>query len=386
MIESQDFCTALHVLHKMTNDSSESMPHQDIAEEWQGQHPFTAAIKILNKVVLVGSAQQKDQLLKRRHEIIALNGILNSPLLNEQVQKKLGMQLGEEAARIRHIQIAIPQTKMEKMLSSLTKIPCIVFTVLFDLVLFPQALILLTMAYVKMHFNPSADSIKKGKIPILLVHGSGFNESEWIVGRQFLRKDAYGSVFSLNYDGLVSNDPKMGIDDYARGKVRDKIKEISRLTESNQVILIGHSMGGMISGYYAEHHARDDGINVKHVICIASPWQGTPVIDNFWKLKSRNAKENETKRHRQMSVCGGLDNDPAFRRNLVAQALQSERTSKRSYYNIWSTTDYGVPGESGNLTEDPRRQWRFSYLGHYALVVWPSVWFKVREWLDQIYR
>ncbi len=217
------------------------------------------------------------------------------------------------------------------------------------------------------------------------MHGSGFNESEWVVGREFLKKEQYGSVFSLNYDGLVSNDPNKGIEDYAKDKISAEVKRIKAITGSDRVILIGHSMGGMIAGYYDEHFAEADEVNIENVISIATPWQGTPMVDCFWKLGGPFSKEKETKRHQQMSVCGGTSTDPNFRQKLVTKALDSERRGVRKYYNIWSTTDYAVPGTHGSLTEDPRRQRSFSYLGHYALVVWPSVWLQTRSWLNEIY-
>lgn len=49
---------------------------------------------------------------------------------------------------------------------------------------------------------------------------------EWIVGKFFLGS-TYGPVYSLNYDGIVWNDPHKGIDDYAKVKVRDYITEIT---------------------------------------------------------------------------------------------------------------------------------------------------------------
>jgi hypothetical protein len=141
----------------------------------------------------------------------------------------------------------------------------------------------------------------------------------------------------------------------------------------------------MIAGYYDEHFAEADEVNIENVISIATPWQGTPMVDCFWKLGGPFSKEKETKRHQQMSVCGGTSTDPNFRQKLVTKALDSERRGVRKYYNIWSTTDYAVPGTHGSLTEDPRRQRSFSYLGHYALVVWPSVWLQTRSWLNEIY-
>ncbi len=185
--------------------------------------------------------------------------------------------------------------------------------------------------------------------------------------------------------GKNINDPSKGIEDYARDKISAEVKRIKAITGSDRVILMGHSMGGMIAGYYAEHFAEADEVNIEHVISIATPWQGTPMIDCFWKLGGCFSKEKEAKRFLQMSVSGGTNTDPNFRQTLVAKALDSERKGVRKYYNIWSTTDYAVPGAHGNLTEDPRRQRSFSYLGHYGLAVWPSVWLQTRSWLNEIY-
>lgn len=385
MVSSANFQTAINVLERLTSESASVSQPIQVSEEYNSQHPITTALKILHKSALEGTSLQKNQLSNSRHKITALNALLRSPLMSTEINDKLGIEMGEEAAKIKGMQIALPQTKFEKMVEIATKIPRIILTILLDVLLLPGALVLLLAACCKPNFNPKAEEVKYGKIPILLLHGSGFNQSEWVVGRQFLKKEQYGSVFSLNYDGLVSNDPNKGIEDYARDKISAEVKRIKVLTGSDKVILMGHSMGGMIAGYYAEHFAEADEVNIEHVISIATPWQGTPMVDSFWKLGGRFSKEKETKRHQQMSISGGTHAYPNFRQTLVAKALESERRGVRKYYNIWSTTDYAVPGSQGNLTEDPRRQRSFSYLGHYALVAWPSVWLQTRSWLNEIY-
>ncbi len=385
MVSSVNFQTAIQALERLTSVSATVSSPIQFSEEYNGQHPIIKALKILHKAALEGIGSQKTHLLNSRHKIISLNALLKHVSFSTLVNDKLGIEMGEEAAKVRGIQIALPQTKFEKMVEMATKIPRIIFTILADILLLPGALVLLLVACCKPDFNPKPDEVKHGKTPILLLHGSGFNQSEWVVGRQFLKKEQYGSVFSLNYDGLVSNDPHKGIEDYARDKISAEVKRIKALTGSDRVILMGHSMGGMIAGYYAEHFAEADKVNIEHVISIATPWQGTPMVDCFWQLGGRFSKEKETKRHQQMSVSGGTYADPNFRQNLVAKALDSERKGVRKYYNIWSTTDYAVPGAQGNLTEDPRRQRSFSYLGHYALVAWPSVWLKTCSWLNEIY-
>lgn len=206
MVSSANFLTAINVLERLTSVSvAVSQPIQ-FSEEYNGQHPISTALKILHKAALEGTSLQKTQLSNSRHKIIALNTLLRSASLSTEVSDKFGIDMGEEAARIKGMQVALPQTKFEKMLEIATKIPRIIFTILIDVLLLPGALVLLLVACCKPDFNPKPEEVKYGKTPILLLHGSGFNQSEWVVGRQFLKKKQYGSIFSLNYDGLVSNE------------------------------------------------------------------------------------------------------------------------------------------------------------------------------------
>jgi hypothetical protein len=91
------------------------------------------------------------------------------------------------------------------------------------------------------------------------------------------------------------------------------------------------------------------------------------------------AGQGAPKRYNQMS------SENQFRQKLVTQALNSERAGRRNYYSIGSETDFLVPGLTSTLTEDPRRQRMFSYMGHYGIIASPRVWGQVRSWLDAIY-
>lgn len=270
----------------------------------------------------------------------------------------------------------------KKIVSKVTHVSRHVISTIGELAMLPVKWGLALFAYFKPKFDPKPSEIKHNKTPILLLHGTNFNETEWVLGRQFLKKKEYGSVFSLNYDGITSNNPKSGIDDYAKEKIRAKVLDIKKLTGSDEVILIGHSMGGLIAGYYAENVAEMDNIKVKHVITIASPWHGAPIIDYSWKFKyfARNDK-----RFKQMSVSGGTPEDPHFRVNLVKQALNSEKKEIRKYYNIWSRTDIAVPKNNGCLTESPERQCVIDWSGHVRIVAISETWKQTCGWVDQMY-
>lgn len=255
--------------------------------------------------------------------------------------------------------------------------------ILGDVMLIPGALGLLALSFLKINFNPSEAAVIKNKPAILLLHGSGFNDIEWIIGRQFISKTAYGAIFSMNYDGLICNDNSLGIEDYAGGKVRREIQRITQLTDHKEIIIIGHSMGGLIAGYYAEHFSSLDGIMANHVISIATPWHGSPIINFSWKV-SKNLL-HQTKKHRQMSTVGGTEENPTFRQDLITRCIDSEKQGIRKYYSIWSIGDFVVPDFNGRLNELSDRTASFDHLGHYAIVVWPGVWAKINDWLREIY-
>ena len=249
-----------------------------------------------------------------------------------------------------------------------------------DLLLLPFAGGLLSAAYMGYQFNPT--EIKKGIPPIVLLHGSGFNESEFIVARYFLNKDTYGSILSFNMEGLVLPDTDIGVDDHAKGIVREKFQEIARLTECNTIIPIGHSMGGVIAAYYAECFAEEDVLIMEDIFTVASPAQGTPTLDFIWTHISPNFKNG--KRHNQMSASGG-ESYQDFSKELCMKAQESERQKKRRYHCVRSITDWAVPFQSGLYTDDPDRILTYNYVGHYGIIALPSTWNWMTPALDRVY-
>ena len=54
---------------------------------------------------------------------------------------------------------------------------------------------------------------------------------------KLLNDEKYGTVFSVDYDGLVTNGDKKSIDDYAV-IIGEKIDYIQKITKMNEVILL----------------------------------------------------------------------------------------------------------------------------------------------------
>lgn len=343
------------------------------------------AIKILNKIAREGSDYQT-KYLNDKSKIISLNHLLSDP---KWIVDKLHCT-EEEAQTLKGLSIALPQTKREKMIETATRIPRAAFALLTDALLLPFAGILLLVALCSRRsgINFDINSVKAageaGKPHIMLLHGSGFNDSEWVLVKAAIGQKKYGSNSSLNFDGLVSNLAYMGIEDYAH-KLRNEITQIKRLTGQTEFVFVGHSMGGLIGAYYAENFARDDGVSVKHVISLGTPWRGSPLLNRMGHKPDIENQEitSETyavtpKRYQQM--CEGS----AFRSQLIKQAMGSEWMGDRAYYHVASSTDYASPAPSSYISHDPRRQLEVSYLGHYGLVVSPRVLYQLCTWLGNI--
>lgn len=103
--------------------------------------------------------------------------------------------------------------------------------------------------------------------PILLVHGFMHNQSAWSWLRRQFKMEKLGPVYSINLQPNGSS-----IEEFAR-QIALKADEIQRETGQNQLILIGHSMGGVVCSYYAEQIAEKG--RVTDLITLGSPLDGS---------------------------------------------------------------------------------------------------------------
>ncbi|AYV81687.1 MAG: hypothetical protein Harvfovirus52_5 [Harvfovirus sp.] len=236
--------------------------------------------------------------------------------------------------------------------------------VVFDLLLLIPAGLLLFEAAIRKCFNISYDptNVKMDRIPILLIHGKGYNQIQWKIGRRFL--DQYGSVFSLDYDGLVTNGGKKSIEDYAI-VLQGKITEIALKTKMNQIILIGHSLGGLIASSYAENRANEHGIIINHIITIATPWHEPAIM---------HCLENKSTLFKQMTEPNLI--------NMRAAAIRSIENKTRSYYAIESLADAIVTSPRGIIDKKIQKSATFKKLGHYGIIIHPDTWNYVCSLLD----
>ncbi len=104
-----------------------------------------------------------------------------------------------------------------------------------------------------------------GRLPLLLIHGYQCNRGFWFWLRP--RLEAVGWIVATH-----SMEPAWAeIDDYAEGIAR-RIDEVLAATGALQVILVGHSMGGLACRAYLRRYGKD---KVARLITLGSLHQGT---------------------------------------------------------------------------------------------------------------
>ena len=104
-----------------------------------------------------------------------------------------------------------------------------------------------------------------GRLPLLLIHGYQCNRGFWIQLRGRLARAGWqAATISLN---PVFND----IDGYVE-QVSRRIDEICAAAGTEQAILVGHSMGGLVSRAYLRRHGA---ARVARLITLGSPHRGS---------------------------------------------------------------------------------------------------------------
>jgi len=108
---------------------------------------------------------------------------------------------------------------------------------------------------------------KNGHPDILCVHGYMHNETGWKLFRKRLKKMGAGSVNTVSYPSLTKDIPANSL------KIKQRIDLFKEKTGRQIHVLIGHSLGGLVSLEYALEYAPKD--QITYVITLGSPLHGT---------------------------------------------------------------------------------------------------------------
>jgi len=102
--------------------------------------------------------------------------------------------------------------------------------------------------------------------PVLLLHGVLCNAGVWHPVRRRLLAAGIGPVYALSYG------PPLGsIDDFAEQLAR-KLAAIVAATGAPSVIVVAHSMGGLVARAYLRRHG---GARIRRLITVGTPHEGS---------------------------------------------------------------------------------------------------------------
>lgn len=115
--------------------------------------------------------------------------------------------------------------------------------------------------------------------PVVLLHGTGADRDYWAALADNLRRDGWG-VYAPNF----GNHGTRLIEDSAT-EIDAFIGAVLKHNDAEQVIIVGHSQGGLLARYWMRH--LDGARRTKHLFCLSSPNHGTtlggiasPLVNN----------------------------------------------------------------------------------------------------------
>lgn len=127
-----------------------------------------------------------------------------------------------------------------------------------------------------LHLVPGARSL-----PVLLLHGYGCNGGYWAKLGQRLRQAGIG------YQALdMELAPDASLDDYVP-LVRRAINDLCVKSGSARVVIVAHSMGGLVARAYLRQHGADQ---VARVITLGTPHHGTQLASFGYGLNAQQMR------------------------------------------------------------------------------------------------
>jgi triacylglycerol lipase len=113
--------------------------------------------------------------------------------------------------------------------------------------------------------------------PVLLVHGLYHNSSAWVLYRRWLKRSGFKNVYAFSYSSW-----KVSFSDLLE-ELDHQVTRLLDLFPERQVVLIGHSLGGLLSRAYVECTGNTGKVGA--VVTLGAPHQGSKLAAlGFGKL------------------------------------------------------------------------------------------------------
>jgi len=115
-------------------------------------------------------------------------------------------------------------------------------------------------------WNPQPDSSCSSP-PVLLIHGLYHNVSAWVIYRWILRQRGYRNTYAFGYSSIDNSFAEL------LNKLAEEVSRISAAFPDQRIVLIGHSLGGLLAKAYVEDLRSREKVAV--LVTLGSPHQGT---------------------------------------------------------------------------------------------------------------
>lgn len=115
-----------------------------------------------------------------------------------------------------------------------------------------------------LRFWPKTKDQAGNSQPILLIHGYMDDASIWTVFRKRLETEGFSSIYTMNLGSIFDD-----LTSY-QNRVLEKVEEIAQVTKREDLILIGHSLGGVVASLVALKKPS----LIQKVITLGSPLKG----------------------------------------------------------------------------------------------------------------
>lgn len=178
-------------------------------------------------------------------------------------------------------------------------------------------------------------------LPVLLIHGYGCNSGYWSRLSRLLKKQ------NITHCAIDCEPVLAGIDDYA-ALIETAITTLCQHTGQSQVIILGHSMGGLSARAYMRRYGDE---KIARVITLGTPHHGSKLAAAAWGL---NAQQMCWTEHGQESN---------WIKTLSAAESPSTRTGIVSIYSRHDNIVF--PQQSSHLPHG--RNIEIELVGHVAL-------------------
>jgi triacylglycerol lipase len=122
------------------------------------------------------------------------------------------------------------------------------------------------LALVRTLWRPKPDAGSPGPA-IVLIHGIYHNASGWLIFRHRLKRAGFANVYAISYSSFMTSFDK------TLGKVERFVAQTSARLPGKPVVLIGHSMGGLLARALEQRSKNPEAVAA--VITLGSPHRGS---------------------------------------------------------------------------------------------------------------